>query len=150
MSETTVRWMIGRDLPQVLAIETGTPQPWSEAQLRAFLRERNCISMVAETGEALTGYYMFELHKNSVRVLRLVVHPDWRRRGVGTYMLERMKTRQLSYQRRTRLACLVPEQLLDMQLFLRTRGFVCVGVAHGVFSGQDCYEMHFDLPGTQV
>ena len=44
-----IRWMIRRDMPEVLQIErTSFEYPWSEEDFIRCLRQRNCIGMVAE------------------------------------------------------------------------------------------------------
>jgi len=42
-----IRWMIRRDMPEVLDIESGSFEfPWSEEDFIRCLRQRNCIGMV--------------------------------------------------------------------------------------------------------
>ena len=44
-----IRWMIRRDMPEVLSIENESFEfPWSEEDFIRCLRQRNCIGMVAE------------------------------------------------------------------------------------------------------
>src|SRR3954451_20269262 len=52
-----IRWMIRRDMPEVLAIEhAGFEYPWCEEECLRVLRQRNCIGMVAEYGERVVGF----------------------------------------------------------------------------------------------
>ena len=52
-----IRWMIRRDMPEVLAIEHASFEfPWCEEEFLRVLRQRNCIGMVAEYGERVVGY----------------------------------------------------------------------------------------------
>lgn len=49
MKTTTahIRWMIRRDMPEVLHIEeSGYAYPWGEEDFLTILRQRNCIGMV--------------------------------------------------------------------------------------------------------
>ena len=47
-----IRWMIRRDMPEVLDIERDSFEfPWSEEDFMRCLRQRNCIGMVAERGD---------------------------------------------------------------------------------------------------
>ncbi len=60
-----VRWMIRRDMSDVLAIESESFEfPWSEEEFVRCLRQRNCIGMVAELDDRIVGYMIYELHKN--------------------------------------------------------------------------------------
>ena len=73
-----IRWMIRRDMPEVLAIEhAGFEFPWCEEEFLRVLRQRNCIGMVAELGERVVGFMIYELHKNKLNVLDFAVHPEY-------------------------------------------------------------------------
>src|SRR3954468_19073985 len=98
-----IRWMIRRDMAEVLEIERGSFElPWFEEEFIRCLRQRNCIGMVAEHGERVVGFMIYELHKTPLHVLNFAVKPDYRRRHVGRQMLDKL-TLKLSAQRRTRI-----------------------------------------------
>ena len=81
-----IRWMIRRDMPDVLRIEHGSDDhPWSEEDFLRCLRQRNCIGMVAEQGERVVGFMIYELHKAKLHILNFAVHPAFRRYGVGRF-----------------------------------------------------------------
>ena len=83
-----IRWMIRRDMPEVLAIEHASFEyPWCEEEFLRVLRQRNCIGMVAEYGERIVGFMIYELHRNKIHVLDFATHPEFRRRGVGRQMI---------------------------------------------------------------
>ena len=112
-----IRWMIRRDMPEVLAIEGNSFEfPWSEDDFIRCLRQRNCIGMVAEHDERVAGFMIYELHKTRLHILNFAVHPDYRRRGVGAQMVEKL-IGKLSYQRRTRILLEIRETNLPAQLF---------------------------------
>ena len=72
-----IRWMIRRDMPEVLAIEHASFEyPWCEEEFLRVLRQRNCIGMVAELGERIVGFMIYELHRNKIHVLDFATHPD--------------------------------------------------------------------------
>ena len=99
-----IRWMIRRDMPEVLAIEHASFEfPWCEEEFLRVLRQRNCIGMVAEYGERVVGFMIYELHKNKLHVLNFAVHPEFRRQGVGRQMVAKL-VGKLSSHRRTRIA----------------------------------------------
>ena len=71
-----IRWMIRRDMPEVLAIEHASFDfPWCEEEFLRVLRQRNCIGMVAEVGEQVVGFMIYELHKNKLHVLDFATPP---------------------------------------------------------------------------
>ena len=79
-----IRWMIRRDMPSVLAIEQECFEfPWYEDDFIRCLRQRNCIGMVAEHGERVVGFMIYELHKAKLQVLNFAVAGEFRRGGVG-------------------------------------------------------------------
>src|SRR5204862_6467086 len=59
-----IRWMIRRDMPEVLHTEQQSFEfAWTEEDFLRCLRQRNCIGMVAEHGEKVVGFMIYELHK---------------------------------------------------------------------------------------
>jgi hypothetical protein len=73
------RWAIKRDLPGILAVDAKTGGAWTEESILEALRRRNCIGMVAEMGrgrhEHLGGFFVYELHRDSVKVLTFATLP---------------------------------------------------------------------------
>jgi len=119
-----IRWMIRRDMPEVLDIDYASYQePWWEKEFLHVLRHRNCIGMVAEKGEKVFGFMIYELHKDKLEVLRLAVLPCVRRRGIGAWMAEKLKSKLSSHTRRRKIIFDVPEEMLPAQLFLARQGF---------------------------
>jgi ribosomal-protein-alanine N-acetyltransferase len=147
-----IRWMIRRDMPEVLAIEHGSFEyPWCEEEFLRVLRQRNCIGMVAELGERIVGYMIYELHRNKISVLDFATHPDLRRRGVGRQMVTKL-VGKLSSQRRNRIALCVRETNLAAQLFFRVVGFRAIEVIrdHYQDSGEDAYTMDYHLDESKL
>ena len=140
-----IRWMIRRDMPEVLAIEHASFEfPWCEEEFLRVLRQRNCIGMVAELGERVVGFMIYELHKNKLHVLDFATHPEFRRQGVGHQMVGKL-VGKLSSHRRTRIALYVRETNLASQLFYRVQGFRAVEVAreHYQDTGEDAFVMQY-------
>ena len=140
-----IRWMIRRDMPEVLSIEASSFEfPWLEEDFIRCLRQRNCIGMVAEHDDQVVGFMIYELNKNRIQVLNFAVSPEFRRRGVGTQMVAKL-IGKLSTQRRTRIALEVRETNLDAQLFFRTVGFRAVSVLRNFYEDtpEDAYLMQY-------
>src|SRR5205807_3563325 len=71
-----IRWMIRRDMPEVLQTEQESFEyAWTEEDFLRCLRQRNCIGMVAEQGEKVVGFMIYELHKAKLHILNFAVHP---------------------------------------------------------------------------
>lgn len=140
-----IRWMIRRDMPEVLEIESQCFEfPWSDEDFIRCLRQRNCIGMVAEHDERVVGFMIYELHKDYLHVLNFAVHQAFRRRGVGAAMMGKLANK-LSHQRRTNIALEVRETNLDAQLFFRSLGFRATTVLRDFYEDttEDAYLMQF-------
>jgi ribosomal-protein-alanine N-acetyltransferase len=142
-----IRWMIRRDMPEVLQTEQESFEfSWTEEDFLRCLRQRNCIGMVAEQGERVVGFMIYELHKAKLHILNFAVHPLCRRGGVGSQMVAKLISK-LSSHRRTRITLEVRETNLPAQLFFRSQGFKGVKVLRAFYedSGEDAYLMQYRL-----
>jgi ribosomal-protein-alanine N-acetyltransferase len=138
-----IRWMIRRDIPEVLEIEQAVfESPWGEEDFIRCLRQRNAIGMVAESRERIVGYMVYELHKQRLHLLILAVHESFRRRGVARQMIAKLGNK-LSYDRRSRIMLEVRETNLPAQLFFRAMGFRAVSVLRRFYEDptEDAYLM---------
>ena len=147
-----IRWMIRRDMPEVLAIEEAAFEfPWSEEDFIRCLRQRNCIGMVAEHNERIVGFMVYELHKNRLHILNFAVHEQMRRRGIGTQMIRKLVTKLLP-QRRNRILLEIRETNLAAQLFFREAGFRAISLLRDFYEDttEDAYLMQYRYVQTAV
>jgi ribosomal-protein-alanine N-acetyltransferase len=149
-----IRWMIRRDMPEVLQTEqTSFEFAWTEEDFLRCLRQRNCIGMVAEQSEKVVGFMIYELHKSKLHILNFAVHPGFRRNGIGKQMVAKLISK-LSSHRRTRITLAVRETNLPAQLFFRSQEFKAMRVLRGYYedTGEDAFLMHYafaDDPGDE-
>ena len=142
-----VRWMIRRDMPEVLTIEREAFEfPWSDEDFTRCLRQRNCIGMVAEYADSVVAFMIYELHRSRLQVLNFAVLRSHRRLGIGTQMLRKLVAK-LAPERRSRIALEVRETNLPAQLFFRTAGFRATSVLKDFYQDttEDAYLMEFSL-----
>src|SRR3954447_21095751 len=140
--------MIRRDMPEVLRTEQESFEySWTEEDFLKCLRQRNCIGMVAELGDKVVGFMIYELHKSKLHVLNFAVHPEYRRLGVGRQMVAKL-IGKLSSHRRTRITLAVRETNLAAQLFFKAVEFRALRVMRGYYedSGEDALPMQFRIP----
>jgi [ribosomal protein S18]-alanine N-acetyltransferase len=140
-----IRWMIRRDMPDVLAIERESFEfPWLEDDFIRCLRQRNCIGMVAEYEDQVVGFMIYELQKSRIHVLNFAVAAAFRRSGVGSQMIAKLIAK-LSSQRRSRVILSVRETNLAAQLFFRENGFRAVSVLRSYYADtpEDAYMMQY-------
>lgn len=135
--------MIRPDLPTVLQIEVESFEfPWTEEEFIRCLRQRNCIGMVAEVNCSVVAFMIYELHKNRLHVLNFAVAQSHRRTGVGTAMVNKLKSK-LSSDRRNRILLEVRETNLAAQLFFRKQGFKAISILRDFYEDttEDAYLM---------
>lgn len=137
-----IRWMIRRDMVEILHLEQVQRSPWSEDQLLSCFRQLNCIGMVAEVNDVVVGYMIYELFPKKLEVLK-VVGGD---RTVLDKMLSKLASK-LSSHRRNRVAVNVDENALYMHLTLKRNGYDAVRVIkNGEADGADSYRFVYRLP----
>jgi len=140
-----VRWMIRRDMDEVLAAEAHSfEHAWTEEDFLQCLRRRNCIGMVAEHQDRIVGFMIYELHKTRLHVLNFATAPEFRRNGVGVQMVQKLICK-LSSHRRTKITLAVRERNLDAQCFFRAQDFKAKRVLRNYYedSGEDAFLMEF-------
>jgi ribosomal-protein-alanine N-acetyltransferase len=102
------RWMIRRDMPEVMRIERDSfAFPWTEDDFLKHLRQRHCIGMVAESPSGITGtndygiagFFLYELIAKRMQLLNIAVAPEFIRRGVGSQMMHKLKTKLGTHKR---------------------------------------------------
>ncbi len=148
--DVQIRWMIRRDMPEVLDIELQSFEfPWTEEDFLCCLRQRNCIGMVAERQERIVGFMIYELLKQQLHVLNFAVAPSARRQAIGAQMMDKL-VHKLSQQRRHEIILEVRESNLPAQLFFRDQGLSACSVFRGYYDDteEDAYQMRYQLAGT--
>jgi ribosomal-protein-alanine N-acetyltransferase len=136
-----LRYMIRRDLPEVLGIEEDAfwPDQADEAGFLEFLRHQRPVAMVAEEGELIAGFALYTVHRNSIALRRIAVARGFRRRGVGRQMIDQLRARLRARGRRT-LIVDVPEELDGAHRWLKACGLRAVRVLRReVAAGGDLY-----------
>lgn len=140
-----LRWMIDRDIPDVMAIERRSFEfPWTEQEIRQFRQQRNGFGAVVEHDERVVGFVLYEVHLNRLHVVNLAVQPEFRRRCVGATMV-RYLVDKLSAHRRNRIVLEVRERNLGAQLFFRQLGFRAVKVLRDFYADtpEDAYVFRY-------
>ncbi len=142
-----IRWMVRRDVPEVLEVENESFEfPWCEEDFIRCLQQRNCIGMVAEidvgsevdekgdrvVAHEIVGFMIYELHKSRLHVRNFSVASAMRRRGVGTQIVAKLVSK-LSRKHRTSIRTGVRETNLAAQQFFRSQGFCATSVLRGAY-----------------
>ena len=123
-STLTIRWMIRRDDREVLMIDDRCfIEPLTQHALIDLLRDRNVLAVVAEERGHVLGYCIYRLGGFVIEILRLGVDPRERRNGVGTALIDRLKSKLLN-QRRDTITIDVLGTSVGQQYFLANAGFM--------------------------
>lgn len=137
-SQHYTRWMLRRDMPEVVLIEQhGFEYPWSEKEFVEALQGRNCVGQVATspTGE-ITGYVVYELASQHIEIANISVAKAWRRQGVGSALVGKVVAK-LARGRRERVLARVSDGNLEAHCFLRACGFRATAVESGCYDDSD-------------
>ena len=141
-----IRWMIRRDMAEVLQIENESFDcPWQEADFIRCLQNQNTIGIVAEAGDRVAGYAIYEYIRTRIHLLNLAVAPQRRGRGVGSELVAWLITR-VKAQQRKRIALEIRESNLRGQVFFRDHGFRATSILHAFYdTGEHAYLMEYRL-----
>jgi ribosomal-protein-alanine N-acetyltransferase len=87
----TLRRLGYGDLPSVISIERRSfPTPWSLAMFVLELSKPSGICLAAEDSEGLIAYLVCARYDDVWHLMNVAVHPERRRRGVATDLIERL------------------------------------------------------------
>ena len=134
---------------QILAIEEASfPSPWSA---RAFLEEtRNPVShfWALKRGERILAYICFWMYAGEIHLLNIAVDPAWRRKGLATALIEKMKRFALSQDVKKIYLEVRPSNAAARRLYKRA-GFAETGIRRRYYTdtGEDAIIMEF-TPGA--
>lgn len=99
--------------------------------------------MVAEHGDRVVGFIVYELGKKSLRILNLAVIPSRQGRGVGRKLVRHLIDK-LSPNRRRQLIAFVRDGNLDAHLFFKAVGCRACGVIDDFFdNGETAYQFRY-------
>lgn len=141
-----VRWMIRCDMAEVLDIERAAFEfPWFEDDFIRCLRQRNCIGMVAERASQIVGYILYQLFPRHIAILNVAVREDARRQGIGSHLVDRLKSK-LSEQRRRKITADVWDENLAAQWFFKRQWFLATEIVSDHWDnprGNDAYRFEY-------
>lgn len=128
--QPTIRWMIRRDLPEVMHIERESfKDPWGEENILLCLDQRNCSGMSVEideksvaSGKKVVAFFLYELCADHLRIINLAVHPQYRGQGFGELCMRWLLARIARGGKYRYITALVPESCLEVKSFFEKYG----------------------------
>jgi ribosomal-protein-alanine N-acetyltransferase len=130
-----------------MAIEkTSYRVPWSAGFFRQEMQVACARSILAETEGRIVGYVLYWLLPGAVDIHNLAVHTDYRRRGLGRSLLNRVVA-EARRQSIARVVLEVRRSNLPAQKLYKSTGFRVSGVRKGYYSDndEDALAMTLDL-----
>lgn len=139
------------DLPQLLELERVVDQTDyydAESFSHLIVNPKYGIVVVEDTPLHLLGYLAFETRNSCSVILSVVVRPSYQRRGVGTQLINCLKSTSWDPDNyRPSLYVNVRSINLEFQCFLRENGFVCQHIEPDAFScpSDDAYQFKWKM-----
>lgn len=121
-----IRWMIRRDLDEIVKIENDIyVSPNDADSLLTFLSRNDITGLVIEEGGYIVGYAIYQMKKHSFFIWNLTIARHHQGRGYGKMLLKKLMCKMSVYLHHT-IKIEVLETNLASQLFLRSCGFMWV------------------------
>lgn len=125
-----IRWFGPSDLPAIRMIERLSFQ--SPINKDAFDADNQWQCHVADTADfGVVGFALWDTKAANIRIMRMAVHPEFRRSGFGEAMINCLK--RSAVQRNLGINIAIDGRQLAGALFLKAMGFV------GKMYGEDEY-----------
>lgn len=130
-------------IPEVLAIEEASFDfPWNEEDFLNCGRQ-HCSLLVAVKDDKVVGYMVYGVHEERFHILNIAVHPDFRRQGIGSALMDRLINEKYEPHLRERITLAVRTKNLAAQKFFRKHKFDVTEVLRNYYedSGEDAKQM---------
>ena len=147
-----IRWMIRRDLVEVITIEQENFEwAWSEDDFVYCLRRRNCIGRVIERDNKIVGFMIYALESKCLDLVNFAVAKDYQRTGLGRAMVDHL-IEKLTPQKRVQIKLHIRETNLAGQKFFREMGFRATSIKRNFYDNttEDAYVMRYEIPTIQT
>jgi ribosomal protein S18 acetylase RimI-like enzyme len=143
LEKIATRFMFNQDFDRVIEIDysSGDEYSWQSDDLFHEWKSQNGVGIVAVDMDDLPlGFCVYSLDdKECYEIKHMVVDKCFRRSGIGTSLINRMKDKLNN--RRYILSYSIPEDNLGFQLFLKKMGFKAKIVKNGTC---DVYRFQYE------
>ncbi|MRR14184.1 ribosomal-protein-alanine N-acetyltransferase [archaeon] len=91
MGSVIIRPVLPEDLSGILEIEACSFRaPWNGETFHALLTDGDTFNLTAWKEKKIVGYCFSQSMEKMVHLLNLAVHPDYRRRGIARFLLDKI------------------------------------------------------------
>jgi ribosomal protein S18 acetylase RimI-like enzyme len=145
-----IRPFIDRDLDQLKRIEKTSfvDYPWNSEDFAFFLRKlgKGHEAYIAEINETIIGFMLVVKSEWNYKIISIAISPEFRRQGVGTYLIDYIKDRLIPYSREDIYAN-VRETNKSGIRFFEDQGFIILDTVSNCYDCTDekCINMKYEL-----
>ena len=135
-----IRFLQIDEWPEIEEIEASCDWPIEDFDtFKGVFYADECVSLAGTYDDKLVAYAILEVSKEHISVARLAVDPEFRRKGIGTQMLNYIIGMSLPGENQA-VAFDTCETNLPAHLFLKRNGFKAVAVVRDYLGeGRDAY-----------
>ena len=134
-----LRCIVRADLPQVKQIDDACfIEPFTDEDWEINFRLRCRFLTVAEVGDVILAWMMWDYRRSCIRLQRIAVAPKFRHKRVGKMLLDRLAWTVAKSPILTHIEAFVNETDTAAALWLKAYGFRAVLVPHH-FGDRDAY-----------
>lgn len=91
LENITIQRMTQDDIEEIARLEKSSfSDPWAKENFREELKHRFSIPLVVRSGQTIIGYICLWHIEDQMEIANFAVSPDFRRRGIGREMMERV------------------------------------------------------------
>ena len=138
--KTRIRLMIQKDHPYLIRLESAASDyPVTMDEMLALLKRKTTVSLVVEDDqEKILAACVYSNLPTKTLVHHLIVDPDHQRKGIGTLLLKRLKSKLTG--RRKNIELVLRDDNLPGCLFLKSQGFQAKRILKKAYeNGSDAY-----------
>ena len=130
-------WNMG-DTEDILYIERMTQSnPLTRKDFLSLVNDSDIMCLVMRENGLVLGFVLYGIYKFHLNIYTMVVHPDFRKQGIGTSLLEEVKNRVLKHPLRRVVFLKVRESHLETLYWAKKRGFLAISIDNEAFSVPD-------------
>ena len=136
-NELLFRHARSADIPQLQTIENASFHvAWDYDDFVRNIHPPQRPCLVVELCGQIVGFMVWDMLPDQIRLMNFAVLPEFRRRGVGTAMVDKLKG-ALDGKHRAVLHLMISEKNLPGQLFWKAVGFRCTALIPNAFGTMD-------------
>lgn len=135
------------DISKIAVFEQDTDNPWIDDDIQNALKDKFTLGVIVGSQDEVYGYAIYKIDKDdqAIRILRFLISKQQRRKKYGTELWGFIRNK-LKSGKYTHLYIDVPEDSLDVHLFLKAMGFKAYNVVRDKF----CSTYQFKYINTNI